>query len=150
LEPLPVKPKPPQLAKLTPSAGRRGQTIRITLEGKYLETVTDITSASPDVVATLVPANKTTTQFQADVRIAAHTPAGAYKLGLKGTAGESSTLPFLVDLFGPVAEAEPNDSPSTGQKVALPATLVGAIGHAGDVDYYRFDAQAGQQIGVQA
>ena len=31
-----------------------------------------------------------------------------------------------------------------------PATLVGSIGRAGDVDYYRFEAKAGQEVGVQA
>ena len=31
----------------------------------------------------------------------------------------------------------------------LPATIVGAIDRAGDVDYFRFEAKAGDQIGVQ-
>jgi WD40 repeat protein len=149
-EPLPVKPKPPQLAKLTPNASRRGQTVRLTLEGKYLETVAEITSASAEVTAKIVPGSQTANQFQADITIAPDAPAGAYKLGVKGDVGKSATLPFLVDLFSPITEIELNDSPSTGQKVTLPATLLGAIGHAGDVDYYRFEAQAGQQIGVEA
>jgi WD40 repeat protein len=49
----------------------------------------------------------------------------------------------------PISEKEPNDSPRTGQAVRLPATLLGTIGRAGDVDYYRFEARAGQQVGVQ-
>src|SRR5262249_20794428 len=40
--------------------------------------------------------------------------------------------------------------PRTGQVVALPATLVGAVGRAGEMDWYRFEAKAGQEIGVQA
>src|SRR5262249_28833886 len=58
-------------------------------------------------------------------------------------------LPFIVDLFPMLAEVEPNDSPKTGQHMTLPVTLVGAIGRAGSVDYYRFEAEAGQAIGVQ-
>jgi len=49
----------------------------------------------------------------------------------------------------PLAEKEPNDSPRTGQNIKLPATIHGSIGRAGDVDYYRFEAKAGQEIGVQ-
>jgi hypothetical protein len=43
----------------------------------------------------------------------------------------------------------PSDSPRTGEKVVLPATIEGAISRAGRTDYYRFDAKAGQDIGVQ-
>ena len=35
------------------------------------------------------------------------------------------------------------------QTVKLPATMVGAIDRAGDADFFRFDAKAGDQIGVQ-
>jgi mono/diheme cytochrome c family protein len=49
----------------------------------------------------------------------------------------------------PVAESEPNDSPRTGQNIKLPAMIDGSIGRAGDVDYYRFAAKAGQEVGVR-
>jgi dipeptidyl aminopeptidase/acylaminoacyl peptidase len=49
----------------------------------------------------------------------------------------------------PIVESEPNESPRTGQTVKLPATINGSIGRAGDVDYYRFEAKAGQEVGVQ-
>jgi hypothetical protein len=52
--------------------------------------------------------------------------------------------------FPTIKEVEPNDSPRTGQKVALPVTVLGSMGRAGDVDYFRFEARAGQEIGVQA
>jgi WD40 repeat protein len=48
----------------------------------------------------------------------------------------------------PIADHEPNDSPRTGQSIKLPATIDGSIGRAGDVDYYRFEAKAGQEVGV--
>ena len=43
-----------------------------------------------------------------------------------------------------VAEAEPNNDPATGQKVAVPVTVNGVIGQSGDVDLFRFSAKAGQ------
>jgi WD40 repeat protein len=55
-----------------------------------------------------------------------------------------------ADPFRPVEEVEPNDSPTTGQRVVLPVSVHGRIDRAGDVDYYRFDAKAGHEVGVQA
>jgi WD40 repeat protein len=43
----------------------------------------------------------------------------------------------------------PGDSPRTGDKIAPPATVEGMIARAGRTDYYRFDATAGQEVGVQ-
>ena len=54
-----------------------------------------------------------------------------------------------ADPFAKVDEIEPNDSPTTAQKVTLPVSIHGSIAKAGDMDYYRFDAKAGQEIGVQ-
>ncbi len=48
----------------------------------------------------------------------------------------------------PLAEKEPNDSPRTGQYIKLPATIHGGIERAGAVDYYRFEAKSGQELGV--
>src|SRR5205823_3205012 len=62
----------------------------------------------------------------------------------------SKAVSFAVDPFPAVEEKEANDSPGTGQTVALPVTIAGSLGRAGDVDYYRFEAQPGQEIGVQA
>jgi hypothetical protein len=83
------------------------------------------------------------------VTIPADSAAGTYPVHVKTAGGESAAKQLLVDLFDPVNEAEPNDSPRTGQKVTLPATVVGALGKAGDVDYYVFTARAGEEVGVQ-
>ncbi len=54
-----------------------------------------------------------------------------------------------VRRFPVIRELEPNDSPKTGQIITLPATLVGAIDKAGDLDWFRFDLKQGQEVGVQ-
>jgi WD40 repeat protein len=146
--PLPVKPKPPQLAKMTPASAQRGRTIRLALDGKYLEKVGELTSENPKITGKFIgPASSTSVQFE--LSIAPDTPAGVYQLKLKSPAGESNQLPFTVDLFASQTEQEPNDSPTTGQRIKVPATIVGSLGKAGDLDFYRFEAQASQEIGVQ-
>ena len=41
-------------------------------------------------------------------------------------------------------EAEPNDTAATATPIPLPSIVNGRIGKAGDVDYFRFKAEAGQ------
>src|SRR5579885_1910321 len=147
--PLPAKPKPPQATKITPSSGQRGKTVRVTVEGKALDDVSELTANQPGVTAKLVAEGRSAGSVQFDVAFPPTTPAGVYPLTVKGPGGASAPVSFTVDLFAAAAEQEPNDSPHTGQRVALPATVVGALGRAGDVDWYRFEAKAGQQVGVQ-
>jgi WD40 repeat protein len=68
---------------------------------------------------------------------------------LDTATGKRQAEPLPIKPKPPVAEMEPNDSPRTGQTVKLAATVNGSIGRAGDVDYYRFEAKAGQEIGVR-
>jgi hypothetical protein len=61
--------------------------------------------------------------------------------------GELQPVPKLAQDV--TEEQEPNDSPGTGQLVKLPVTIVGSLQRTGDVDWFRFEVKAGQQLGVQ-
>src|SRR6266849_4715393 len=162
-EPLPEKPKPPAVTKITPNWSQRGRTIRVSFEGKHLEGATELTSSNRKIVGKLVASAKSAPLtlpsppggegkgegVQFDLTLPADLSAGAYQLGLKNPVGPGNSLPFIVDLFPAVEEKEPNDSPRTGQKISLPAAIVGTIGKAGEVDFFRFEAKEGQQVGVQ-
>jgi WD40 repeat protein len=62
--------------------------------------------------------------------------------------GKTITEP-LPARFPLVMEKEPNDIPSQGQTITLPAMVVGKLDKAGDVDYYRFEAQQFDAVGMQ-
>jgi WD40 repeat protein len=146
-QPLPAKPQPPVLNKATPPFAVRGRTVRIKLEGQNLDGATEATTNLPGVKA-VIATGGTASALDVNVTIAADAPPGQCQLTVKTPAGASMPLSFIVDRFNPIAEVEPNDSPRTGQMIHLPATVIGAIGKAGDVDYYRFAAKAGQEVGV--
>ncbi len=57
--------------------------------------------------------------------------------------------PKPVTRFPAINEPAGTDSARTAAKVALPVTVLGALDRAGNVDFFRFDATAGQQIGIQ-
>jgi hypothetical protein len=48
-----------------------------------------------------------------------------------------------------IKEQDAGNSPTTGQPIALTATIQGAINPAGDIDFYRFEVKPGQEVGVQ-
>jgi WD40 repeat protein len=146
-EPLPVKPKPPVLNKITPQAGPRGQTLCLKLEGKYLHDG-EIIAPFPGIKATLT-ATAEPAVIEAQVTIPGTTPAGVYPLSVKTPGGQTAGVSFTVDLFPLVQEGQRRGSPRTGQKIALPATVAGSIDRAGAVDFFRFEAKAGQEIGAQ-
>jgi WD40 repeat protein len=143
-QPLPVKPRPPVLQKIAPAALPRGKTSELKLTGKHLR--------GSEVVSPLAATVTAVTAEELTVRltIPATAAPGPVSLSLKNEAGQSKPQTLLVDRFTAVSESEPNNSPRTGQKVVLPATLVGVIDRAGDLDWFRFEAKAGQEVGVQA
>jgi hypothetical protein len=146
-QPVPIKPKPPVLAKISPAEGVRGQTIEIKLSGKNLRG-SQVASNIPGLVAT-PGATAAADALTVKVSLPAHTPPGRYSIRVKNDAGESAAQTFLVDRFAVIKETEPNDSPKTGQKVVLPVTIAGAMDKAGDLDWFRFEAKEGQEVGVQ-
>ena len=46
-------------------------------------------------------------------------------------------------------EEEPNDSPGHGQAFRIPTLIEGTIGRPGDLDYYRFTANAGERLAFE-
>ena len=67
---------------------------------------------------------------------------------LKAVATPKPAPASATDRFPAVAEAAgPTDSARTAMPVALPVTIAGALDRAGDVDFFRFEAAAGQQVG---
>jgi dipeptidyl aminopeptidase/acylaminoacyl peptidase len=147
-EPLPIKPKPPQVSRLTPDAVQRGQTLRLTLEGKALDHATEVVTTIPGAAVRLV-GERRPERLLAELTVPPATPAGRYEVTAKGSAGTSAAKQVFVDLFAVQAEREPNNSAMTAQRVALPVSVVGAVDRAGQVDFYRFEAVAGQEVGVQ-
>jgi WD40 repeat protein len=143
------KSSPPQVNKVTPNAGQRGKPMRLVFQGKNLDEIQAITINHAGAKAAKLSAAKDGTELEAEVVFPVTTPAGAYQLVVENRAGKSAPVSFTVDLFLLVQEQEPNDSPGTGQRLKLPASVAGTISRAGDVDYFRFDVEKGQQIGVQ-
>src|SRR5262249_4602137 len=148
-QPLPVKPKPPKVTTLSPDFGPRGQTVRVTLSGQNLQSVTALTADAPEVTARFIPDGATPTRLTADLTLPPTLPAGVIKLAAQSPGGAASAA-FTVDLFPDVPARRPNDASGAGEPLPLDRTVIGSLRRVGDVDFYRFEAKAGQPVGVQA
>jgi hypothetical protein len=145
----PPKAAPPKVAKLAPDGGVRGKTTRVVVTGTNLDRVTSVTANLPDVKAELDPEIRTATRLEVEVTVGAAAPVGAAQLTFESDGGKSAPATFAVDRFAAVPEAGATDSARTAMPVKLPVTVVGTVDRAGDVDYFRFAAAAGDQIGAQ-
>jgi hypothetical protein len=95
---------------------------------------------------TVIVDKSTLNRITLEITIAASVEPGIYRFRLKTPMGTTNTLPFAVTPFPEITERGMNQSPETAQTIALPATITGNIGRMGESDYYKFKAQAGQQI----
>lgn len=134
----------PKVDKLAPNGAQRGKTTRVLATGPNLDTVSG--ASAPGVSVKVV--EKSGGALALDVTVEAGAPIGAVQLTFAAPGG-NAIMPFAVDHFASVAESGATDSARTANEVKLNSTLVGSIDRAGDVDFYRFRAAAGAQIGAQ-
>jgi hypothetical protein len=149
-EPLPAKPKPPHLERIEPGAATRGTTVRVRLTGKHLADLSGINSTIKGSHARLVE-KASENSVVGEIAIPKSVTAGEYELTVTGPAGRSAPIAIIVDAFQPEKEQPAaHGSPGSGQIVTLPATLIGSIARAGEIDWYRFPAKSGDELGVHA
>jgi hypothetical protein len=60
--------------------------------------------------------------------------------------GLCNEVPYAVDALPECTETEPNDTTGGAQSVTLPLVVNGRIGRPGDVDVFRFDGRAGEDV----
>jgi hypothetical protein len=145
-QPLPAKPVHSEPTRVTPAAATRGTTTRVVVTGKNLDMVKRVTAAAPGVTAKVV--GGTPERLEVDVTIPATAAAGDLRLAFESEVGKT-TFPFALDRYPVVNESGVTDSARASMAIKLPVTVVGTIDRAGDMDYFRFEATAGQQVGVQ-
>jgi len=141
-------PAPYAAKSISPAEGRRGETIQVSIEGTGLDQATELTIPIPGATAKIL--GKTPQKLQAQIMVPATASASVPIIEVKAGEQVIGKLAFTIDLFPPTNETEANDSPGHGQAIKVPASIVGKLDKAGDIDFYRIEAAKGQQIGVQA
>lgn len=161
---------PPSVAYISPHGVKRGSTAVFTVDGRNIAGVQWVLFDTPGLTAKVLEVKDVPEEakvMRPGVDTGAAVPEGAKQLAkleltvasdvelgphwfrLQTPLGTSNMAVFEVDSLPQVPEVEPNDSPDQSQRVELPATLVGALSSAGDVDTFQFQGQAGETVAFQ-
>lgn len=72
--------------------------------------------------------------------------AGVHQVSAIADGWGPNRVPFAVDTLPEGLEKETNDEPAHAQRVNLPIIVNGRIDRPGDVDVFRFEGRAGQEV----
>jgi hypothetical protein len=162
---------PPTLNSVSPLGIPRGTTTELTVEGLNLAKASAIYFSEPGVtgrilrvkelpdlpdirlgsngtpstidVGPLPPRNQVTVEVDVD----ADSEIGPISFRLQTPLGTSPEGRFLLEpYYGESADREPNDTPEDAVEVYLPTILTGTISKPGDLDYYKINVKAGEQL----
>ena len=111
----------PFITSIFPLGGRAGTTTNITLKGWNLP------------AAKLTEGDKT------------KSPA-VYPISVRKGDFVSNPVPFSMDTLPEVMEKEPNNAIKKAQKIKVPMIVNGRIDRPDDLDVFRFDSRAGEEI----
>lgn len=162
---------PPTLDTVAPLGIARGTTAELTLEGLNLARASAIYFNDPAVTGRIVRvkelpdqpdirlgSNGTPStvdvgplpprnQVTVEVEVSPDAEIGLVRFRLLTPLGTSPEGRLLIEpYYGEAPDREPNDTPEQAFETFLPAVLTGAISKPGDVDYYKIQVKAGQEI----
>lgn len=146
----------PMITHVHPVAIQRGKSAEVTVngqmnffgaykslfEGKGLSAEV-LPSAAPPMPGTATPVAKSA---KLKVTAAADAPLGVREFRVACSHGLSSVGQLVVVDDPVVLEAANNNTIGQAQKIALPTVVAGNLEAAEDVDFYQFEAKAGERV----
>lgn len=135
-------PLEPQVTGLFPRGLSRGAETVMNIRGRNLQNLRAATVSGQGVIAEIVESSA----YRAKLRVRAGASAEPGRHDLRLFAPHGSTLLWLdISTRSETAEKEPNSDFAQAAPLPFPA-LVNGIITAGDYDYHRFSASAGQTL----
>jgi hypothetical protein len=165
---------PPTIDSVQPQGVARGATIEMTVEGLNLARASQVFFSEPGIKAKILrikelpdgpdvrlgsngtistidlgplpPRNQVTLELD----ISPDAAVGPVNFRLQTPLGTSPEARFLIEpYYGETPDKEPNDTPEGAFETYAPTILVGSINRPGDLDYYKIQAKAGQELVFQ-
>ncbi len=150
---------------LTPKAITRGETTTLKIRGKNIDGA-ELIFDHPGIEGKIVdrekhPFNKLVRRDQntsaeivdtgrpqtltVELTVSDDVSTGIHNIRVKTPLVTSNALSFAVEPWAAVEEKESNNKLEEAQTVEFPAILAGRINEFGDEDFYRFEAEAGDE-----
>jgi hypothetical protein len=137
-----IPPTRPSVRSLFPHGAQRGTDVEITIRGKNFQDATAIHFEIPQLSASILEVQHNLIRAQVHVDAAAQ--PGRHDLRVIAPQG-STVAWFDVGTRPESFEKEPNNDLAHAQPINFPLTLNGIV-QAGDYDYFKFEARAGQTL----
>lgn len=135
-----------RLNTVFPPGGQQGKTLSVkVLSSADLDESSVIWFSHPGIVGE--PSSSSTegsSEFQ--VRIDPAVPPGCYEVRVGGIFGLSNPRRFQVGRYQESVESEPNNRREESNELSVNATVNGRVESRGDVDWFKFNARAGQRV----
>ncbi len=157
-------PAEPEVISVFPLGGQQGTVVEVEIRGRTLQGAYAISfdkkglKAQVEKVEEIELGSKRGKEIESEkgprghrvlvrMQISPEARIGPYALWLIAARGVSNAVPFWVQGDPVVVEGqEPNGTPEQAQALRLPVVVNGKISQAGELDYYRFEATAGQEV----
>ncbi|MBI3860580.1 MAG: PPC domain-containing protein [Planctomycetia bacterium] len=160
-------PTEPTSTHIFPAGGRRGTVVPVRVGGEFLPPYTRFrlfgegVSAPPELVERATgnyepsprrkPGGSPITyprEWKSEIAIAADAPPGQKLWRTSSAGGGAGGRPFIVGDLPEFIETESNSVPDRAERVQLPVTINGQIAGERDLDYFRFEAAAGDVVSI--
>ncbi|MCB1019911.1 MAG: hypothetical protein KDC27_08285 [Acidobacteria bacterium] len=143
----------PELTSIAPLGGATGTSFEATIRGKNLDGAASLWSPAQGVTAEVISIESGTGAKDPDVlhvrlRFADGLSSGAHDLRVVTPGGLSNALRLLAHAAPAILEAGGSrDTPASAQRLeSWPAVVHGLIAEIGEVDYYAFQVEAGDEL----
>lgn len=135
------------LTAVWPPGGTAGSRVEARVEGANLGGATAALVSRPGVKAQVGAPAADGSSLPVTLEIAPDAAPGPYELRIVSPKGVSNPGYLWVGPWPERAETEPNNTPAEAMKPGkLPVTICGRIDAAEDVDWYAFQAEAGETL----
>lgn len=124
--------------------GRPGSTTAVEIRGEHLDRAHRVVFTTPDVSGRVTAA--TFTRLSLEITVKAAAEPGPRYFRVITPRGASNLLLFRISEWPTVTETEPNNDREGLPLLAWPALVSGQLANPKDVDLFRFQARAGEQL----
>ena len=158
---------PPDITYFSPRGGMQGATVTFTVRGRNLGEAVGVVVSNPGMEGRILsvrplpppkkeaprPGSSAADVFEAppfeatvELKIGVDAPVGVHGFRIVTPLGTTPEVPFAVGAWKEVQESSSDGMSGIGSWAELPATFVGTLSEAGDVDEFRFRGRAGQEL----
>lgn len=134
----------PQQTAVFPPGGQLGTTVAATIHGANLQGATAVLVSGEGVAAKITNAGNAAA-LQVEFAVAPNAEAGSREVRVVTPRGMSNAEQIFLDAYPRLLEKEPNNASGQAQLLdRFPVAVCGQANGAEDVDWFTFDAGAGE------